>query len=48
MRITAAEFHDESAKPKKPRKYRNEPVVVDGIRFDSKREAAYYGELGIR
>ena len=23
----------------KPRKYRNEPVVIDGIRFDSKRES---------
>lgn len=27
------------------RKYRNVPVVVDGIRFASKREAARYGEL---
>jgi hypothetical protein len=26
-------------------KYRNEPVVVDGIRFASKREARRYGEL---
>ena len=31
-------------KPKK-RKYRNEPVVLDGIRFDSKRERDYYIEL---
>ena len=29
----------------RPRKYRNEPTVVDGIRFDSKREAARWGEL---
>ncbi len=26
-------------------KYHNEPVVVDGVRFDSKREAARYVEL---
>lgn len=26
-------------------KFRNKPVVVDGIRFDSKREAKRYGEL---
>lgn len=32
-------------KPKKPAKYRNQPVVVDSIRFDSKREAARYREL---
>lgn len=25
--------------PGKPRKYRNEPVVIDGVRFDSKRES---------
>ena len=29
----------------KPRKYRNEPVMVDGIRFDSKAEARRFGEL---
>lgn len=46
--MSAAEYRDQAAKPKKPRKYRNEPVVVDGIRFDSKREAAYYGELQVR
>ena len=27
------------------RKYRNTPVVVDGIRFDSKKEAKRWGEL---
>lgn len=32
----------------KPRKYHNQPTVVDGIRFDSKREAAYYRELKLR
>ena len=29
----------------KPRKYRNQPVVVDNLRFDSKAEAKRYGEL---
>lgn len=43
-RMSAAEFR---TRPKK-RKYRNTPVVVDNIRFDSKREAAYYGELKLR
>ena len=33
--------------PKK-RKYRNEPVYVDGIRFDSKHEAAVYQDLQLR
>lgn len=36
------------AKKPKQNKYRNKPVIVDGIRFDSKREAAYYGELKLR
>ena len=30
------------------KKYRNQPTVVDGIRFDSKREAAYYTHLKLR
>lgn len=29
----------------KPKKYRNEETTVDGIRFDSKREADRYGTL---
>lgn len=33
------------ATSQKPRKYRNQPVTVDGIRFDSKREAERYQEL---
>lgn len=33
---------------KKPRKYRNEPTLVDGIRFDSKHEAKVYQELTLR
>lgn len=28
-----------------PRKYRNVPTVIDGIRFDSKKEAKRWGEL---
>lgn len=29
----------------KPRKYRNIPVMADGFRFDSRKEAARYGQL---
>lgn len=29
------------------RKYRNKPVTLDGIRFDSKKESLRYGELRI-
>ena len=29
----------------KPAKYRNEPTVVDGVRFDSRKEAARWCEL---
>lgn len=32
----------------KANKYHNEPTTVDGIRFDSKREASYYEQLKIR
>ena len=31
--------------PKRQSKYRNIPTVVDGIKFDSKKEARRYGEL---
>lgn len=31
--------------PPKPRKYKNEPVVIDGMRFDSKLEGRRYEEL---
>lgn len=36
-----------AAKPSagRPRKYRNNPVVVDGVHFDSKKEAARWAEL---
>lgn len=32
----------------KPNKYHNHPTTVDGIRFDSKKEARYYEQLKIR
>lgn len=34
-----------SEKGDKRRKYGNQPTTVDGIRFDSKREARYYQQL---
>lgn len=36
------------AKRTKPSKYRNRKVVVDGITFDSGREAAHYLDLKLR
>jgi hypothetical protein len=44
--MTAAEYRAQS-KPK-ANKYRAKKTVVDGITFDSMREAAYYGELKMR
>jgi len=43
----AGKTGDVEATPKR-RKYGNVPTVVDGIRFDSKREAAYYEQLKMR
>ena len=43
-RATEADVRDRRA-PKKASKYRNVKVVIDGIVFDSKREAARYQEL---
>ncbi|MHA6684474.1 DUF1064 domain-containing protein [Mesorhizobium sp. A556] len=43
--LTAAEYLSQSGSPAKPRKYRNTPVVIDGRRYDSKREAAYCESL---
>lgn len=43
-RMSAAEYRSRQREPK-PRKYRNEPVVIDGRRYDSKREAAYCENL---
>lgn len=41
--ISAAEYRAQKAQPK--RKYRNTPVVVDGRRYASKREATYCENL---
>lgn len=38
----------ETLKPPRPRKYRNTPTAVDGIRFDSAREARRYATLRFR
>lgn len=43
-RISAAQFKAQASKPKRS-KYRNVKTTVDGIKFDSKREAAFYCEL---
>lgn len=40
-----AQFEQAKPKPKRPRKYRNAPVVVDDIRFDSQLEADRYRQL---
>ena len=36
-----------AAPPKKRPKYGNDPVIVDGVRMASKREAKRYRELGL-
>lgn len=41
--LTAAEF--KSLKTPKKSKYKNKKTVFDGITFDSKKEAGYYGKL---
>ena len=43
--MTYGEYLALQAKKKKPSKYHAQPVVVDGLRFDSKREAARWREL---
>lgn len=35
------------AKPKRRSRYLNQPTIVDGVRFDSKKEATRYSELKI-
>ena len=45
-RMSAAQFKAKASK--RPSKYRNVAMEVDGIRFASKREAAFYSELKIR
>lgn len=48
MTVISRQEYLEQAKANKPRKYRNEPTIIDGIKFASKREGAYYAELKIR
>ncbi|WP_164851249.1 DUF1064 domain-containing protein [Larkinella soli] len=45
--MTPAEYQAHRV-PKKPTKYRSRQTEVDGIRFDSKAEADYYGQLRLR
>lgn len=45
-RITAAEYRELAAKPK-GNKFHAKKTVVDGIRFDSKRESEVYSDLKI-
>jgi hypothetical protein len=45
-RMTIAEWRDKP-RARVARKYRNEPTVLDGMRFDSKAEARRYAELKI-
>lgn len=44
--MTSAEYQ-ELNQPKKANKYKNEPVMIDGKKFPSKREANRYGVLKI-
>lgn len=43
--LTAAEFRELQFLPTPQMKYRNQKTTVDGITFDSKKEADYYGKL---
>lgn len=45
--ISAEEYRALTSEPKRS-KYGNRKTVIDGIRFDSKREAEYYAELKLR
>lgn len=48
--VVPRDVHDNDVgnMPKKKAKYRNNKVVVDGIEFDSEKEAARYGVLKLR
>lgn len=43
--LTSRSQPSPSSEPAKPRKYRNVPVTIDGITFDSKHEAHRYEQL---
>ena len=45
MRWSAEEYNEYIGKQKKPSKYRAIKTKVDGITFDSRKEAEYYGTL---
>ncbi len=47
MKMTSSEYAEATGKaaPKRGNKYSARRVEVDGIRFDSKREAAFYSRL---
>lgn len=47
MNTLSRQEYREQAKAKKTRKYRNTPTIIDGIRFDSKREGRRYCELRV-
>lgn len=47
-RIEAQVSKPVAAATEAKRKYRNQPTVVDSIRFDSKKEARYYEQLKAR
>ena len=46
-RMSAAEFRaiQKAGQPERPSKYHNKKTTVDGIKFDSKREAQFYSSL---
>ena len=46
QRMTAAELVEAQAKPKGTKRVQNaQPVTIDGVRFDSTREAERWGQL---
>lgn len=46
--LTREQYLDAVAKPKRKNKFGAKRTTVDGITFDSKREAAFYAELKLR
>jgi hypothetical protein len=48
MNMTIEEFRAQILGKAKPSKYRNVPVMIDGIRFASKLEGQFYGNLKLR
>lgn len=48
LRLSSDEYNTLLAKRAPARKFKNEPTVIDGEKFDSKREALHYNNLRIR